>query len=345
MPARSGRRRWCALVAGMALLSACREQGAVPPALAQGNAATRPLTEAAQQAATAFDGQQAYAHLVRICEFGPRISDSPGMHKQQEYAAEHFHRHGAEVRRQRFRVRHPRDGSPVTMANLIARWRPQLAARILLCAHYDTRPFPDRDRENPRGVFLGANDGASGVAVLLELARQLEHLATPWGIDCVLFDGEEFVFSEDDTYFLGSEYFARRIIQERPRWHYRWGLLLDMVGDADLLLPQEGNSRGWSDTRPLIDTLWQTAGRLGFREFVAEERFAVRDDHLPLHDIAGIPVCDIIDFEYPYWHTQADTPDKCSAASLARVGQVVAAWLAELSPPPHGPPARALGNP
>jgi glutaminyl-peptide cyclotransferase len=274
-----------------------------------------------------FNGAQAYEWLKQLCAIGPRPSGSPGMEAQQKLLAEHFQKLGAQVEFQRFRVRHPRDGSWVPMANILVRWRPDRTDRILLCAHYDTLPFPLRDPENPRGRFVGANDNASGVAVLMELARDIPSLPTKYGIDFLLLDGEEYIFSEQDRYFLGSEYFAREYLKHKPGHKYRWGVLLDMVGDADLQIYQERNSLWWRDTRPLVEDLWATAARLGVREFVPKPMHEVRDDHVILHDIGHIPCIDVIDFDYPPWHTQGDTPERCSPLSLAKVGWVIREWL------------------
>jgi len=274
-----------------------------------------------------FDGARAYRCLEQICALGPRRSGSPGMADQQKLLVDHFGKLGGEVRLQKFRYDHPTDGSPVPMANLIVHWHPQSRERILLCAHYDTLPFPMLDKQDPQGTFIGANDGGSGVAVLMELAHEIPNLRLKYGVDFVLFDAEEFIFHSGDRYFVGSEYFARAYDRDRPPYRYRWGVLLDMVGDADLQIYQERNSMWWRDTRPLVKAIWATAGRLGVREFIPRKKHEVRDDHLPLHNIAGIPTCDIIDFDYPPWHTQGDTLDKCSALSLAKVGWVVREWL------------------
>lgn len=275
-----------------------------------------------------FDGARAYDYLKQICDLGPRPSGSPGMAAQQKLLTEHFQQLGGKVNLQQFRVRHPRDGSEVRMANTIVRWHPERKERILLCAHYDTRPFPDRDPINPFGTFLGANDGASGVALLMELAHHIPDLDGKLGVDFVLFDGEEFVFNDDtDVYFLGSEYFAREYAAGKMDGRYRWGVLLDMIADADLQIFEERNSVGWRETRPLVREIWQTAGQLKVREFIPKPKHELRDDHLPLRNTGKIPTIDIIDFDYPYWHTEADTPDKCSALSLAKVGWVVIDWL------------------
>jgi glutaminyl-peptide cyclotransferase len=281
-----------------------------------------------------FDGQRAFEYLQQIGAIGPRYSGSPGMIKQQELLASHFTRLGAQVEYQRFNVPDPRDGRRVPMVNLIVHWLPKKEDRILLCAHYDTLPFPMRDPRDPWGRFIGANDGASGVALLMELGNQMADIRSKYGVDFVFFDAEEYIFDPSDRLFLGSEFFARKYRTARRDYRYRWGVLLDMVGDADLQVYQERNSAWWRDTRPLVADIWATAARLGVREFVPRKKHEVRDDHLPLHDIAGIPTCDIIDYDYPdgeenrFWHTTADTADKCSPLSLAKVGWVVREWLA-----------------
>lgn len=275
-----------------------------------------------------FPGERAYEYLKTICSFGRRPSGSQGMARQQNWLEEHFTKLGGDVSWQEWTVRHPEDGSEVLLRNLIVQWHPDRKDRILLCAHYDTRPFPDEDRRNPRGTFIGANDGASGVAVLCALGAELKSLDSRYGVDFVLFDAEELVFDKRrDPFFLGSEHFARLYRSEPPQHRYHWGVLLDMVGGRDLKLFQEINSTNWPDTRPLVNDIWQTAARLRVKEFVARPKHEVRDDHIALHDIAGIPTCDIIDFDFPFWHTQQDVPERCSAKSLAKVGWVLHEWL------------------
>jgi len=272
-----------------------------------------------------FDGRRALADLTKLCDFGPRPSGSEAMRKQQDFLEKHFTDLGATVVRQTFPVRHPVDGSRVDMVNLIIQWRPAAKERYLLCVHYDTRPYPDQDRQNPRGRFVGANDGASGTAVLMELGRAMKDLTGKNGVDFVLFDGEELVYTERDEYFLGSTYFSRAYREQPPAYRYRQGVLLDMVGDSNLRIRQEQNSIQLA--RYVVGDVWGAAARLGVREFEAAVGPNVRDDHLPLNNIANIRTCDVIDFEYPYWHTEADTPDKCSADSLEKVGRTIHEWL------------------
>lgn len=285
----------------------------------------------------AFDGQRAYEYLKAICALGPRYSGSAGMRKQQELLSEHFAKLGGAVSTQQFSgTLDPRTRRPVPMANLIVTWHPEAKERILLCAHYDTRPLPDQDRDPQKrrnGVFLGANDGASGVAALMELAHHVPQSPAKLGVDFVLFDAEEYVFDDQrDQYFLGSRHFAQQYRRRPPPHRYVAGVLLDMVADARLSVYQEQHSVSWPDTRPIVKEIWSTAQRLGVREFIPRARYIVRDDHVPLHEIARIPVCDVIDFRYPdaansYWHTTADVPENCSADSIGKVGRVVLAWL------------------
>jgi len=279
-----------------------------------------------------FDGAKAYQYLKEICKIGRRPSGSPGMEAQQKLLSEHFRKLGAKVQLQRFRAQNPQGGPEVSMANLIVEWRPESKERILIATHYDTLPYPLMDRANPRGVFVGANDGASGTALLMALGHDMPGLKTTCGVDFVFFDGEEFVFDMDGTYFLGSEFFSTSYAKESPPYRYRWGVLLDMIGDADLQIYQERNSMWWEDTRPLVEAIWGRARRLGVREFIRKQKFEMRDDHLALHNIAGIPACDIIDFDYPAWHTRGDTPERCSALSLAKVGWVIREWLIAARP-------------
>jgi len=282
-----------------------------------------------------FDGDAAYKYLSQICELGRRPSGSEGMAKQQRILQDHFTKLGGTVSFQAFDVRHPEDGSRVTMKNLIVQWHPERKERILLCAHYDTRPFPDQDRLRPRGVFIGANDGGSGVAVLSELGKHMPGLTGRYGVDFVFFDGEEFLYDKNrdrDRYFLGSQFFAKKYVAEPPEYRYVKGVLLDMVGDADLQILKERISM--RHARRVVDDVWRTAKRLGVTEFSSRVRSGdIRDDHVPLNRIAKIPTIDIIDFDYPsprhrsYWHTEQDSADKCSAESLGKVGWVILEWL------------------
>ena len=279
-----------------------------------------------------FSGTRAMEYLEAICELGPRPSGSEGMEKQRELLIRHFQKAGATVFRQAFRSRDGRNGDWVRMENLIVSWHPERNDRVLLGAHYDTRPYPDRDRRDPRGIFLGANDGASGVAVLMELADSVAELKGTVGVDFVLFDAEEYVFEERrDSYCLGSLFFARQYAGSRKAgtisYAYRCGVILDMVGDRNLTIWQEQQSVDWHDTRPVVESIWATAKQLQIQEFVPRPKYLINDDHVPLRMTGGIPTCDIIDFDYPHWHTTQDIPENCSAHSLGLVGRVILSWL------------------
>ena len=294
------------------------------------------LFETGQQAGlkeVPLDADRCFSWLKKICAIGSRISGSEGMKRQQALLREHFTKLGATVQMQEFDIRHPLDGSRVQMQNMIVHWHPEKKERILLAAHYDTRPFPDQDPRNPQGTFVGANDGASGTALLAELGHLMGSYKGPYGIDFVLFDGEEFVFQvKGGEYFLGSMHFARSYRNDPPPYQYKWGVLLDMVADKDLQIYYEINSMRYA--RSLVFDIWKTAARLGVKEFRARSRHEIRDDHLPLNQVALIPTCDLIDFDYPrpglntsYWHTEQDRPENCSGVSMARVGWVVWEWL------------------
>lgn len=281
-----------------------------------------------------FSGARAFKHLEAIAALGPRPSGSPGMARQRDLVVAHFQAAGGKVTRQPFQIRDRRSGQPVPMENLIVEWHPDHTDRVLLGAHYDTRPFPDRDPADSRGVFLGVNDGGSGVAALMELSAAVRALDGPVGVDFVLFDAEEYVVAPRDPYCLGSNFFARQYAAARQAgtlpYHYRCGVILDMVADRDLEIFQEQQSASWPDTQPVVDALWGTAARMGVRQFVPRPKYTIEDDHVPLRMIGRIPTCDVIDFDYPQWHTTHDTLEHCSAESLEAVGAVVLEWLRSL---------------
>lgn len=284
-----------------------------------------------------FDGTAAFEWIEKMCAIGPRVMGTDSMKQQQEMLRKHFESLGGHVEMQRGQWRNPQTGKATPLANMIVRWHPERRERILFCAHYDTRPFPDQDPINKRGVFVGANDGGSGVAVLCELGRHMPNFNSELGVDFVLFDGEEFIFDPNrDRYFLGSELFARQYAADKQRnYSYRAAVLLDMVGDQFLDFYQERNGLRWRDSRWIVKSIWAKAKELGVTEFIDRPyNKEILDDHIMLHKFGKIPACDIIDFNYrsrdrrkSYWHTTEDTPDKCSALSLAKVGWVIHEWL------------------
>jgi glutaminyl-peptide cyclotransferase len=284
-----------------------------------------------------IDGTRAYGYLKELCKIGPRVAGSEANTRQRLLVSKHFEAKGAKVSEQAFTGKDPKSGAKVSMVNLVGSWRPEQLQRVVIGAHYDTRPFPDEEADpaNRKLPFLGANDGASGVALLMEIANHLEKLTTSYGVDLVLFDGEELVYGQGANnqvgeYFLGSKEFARRyadgVDTRRIRYRYVAGMVLDMVGDKNLTIDQEENSVALAPA--LVREVWTVARQLratGFRNRVGQ---AVLDDHLPLNN-AGIPTIDLIDFDYPQWHTSQDLPEHCSAASLEQVGKVVTGWLSQ----------------
>jgi hypothetical protein len=277
-----------------------------------------------------LDAKRSMRYLEQICAFGSRVSGSDGMLKQQDLIIKHFRQFGCGLMDQKFDVAHPISGRPVRMRNLIVSWNPKATKRVLLCCHYDTRPFPDKDRFRPRGVFIGANDGASGVALFMEMAHHMKSITPRYGVDMVFFDGEELVYRKGDKYFLGSEYFSKWYKNSPPKnYRYTCGVLVDMIADRRLSLPIEKNSLRLAPK--VTRSVWATARRMRVREFSSRAKYEVRDDHLSLNEIAGIPTCNIIDFDYPHWHTRQDNPSACSGISMVKVGKVLMQWLTEVS--------------
>jgi len=271
-----------------------------------------------------FSGREAFRFLTRQTDFGPRNPGSKGHARCLAYLEQTLRGLADSVRLQAF-SHTGYDGAQLQLTNIIASFRPASAARILLCAHWDSRPRADRDPDAKRRdePILGANDGASGVAVLLHIATLLK-ARPPWvGVDIVLFDGEDYGLEGDTgNYLLGSRHFAQTASRTVTP---RFGILLDMVGDAALELPREGFSVRYAPD--VVNEVWSAARSLGVTEFVDYLGGEIIDDHLPLNE-AGIRTINIIDFNYPdpthrYWHTHDDTPERCSPESLEAVGTVV----------------------
>jgi Zn-dependent M28 family amino/carboxypeptidase len=215
-------------------------------------------------------------------------------------------------------------GDSLTLTNVVARFRPDATRRILLLTHWDTRPTSDEaadpaDRDTP---LPGANDGGSGTAVLMELARVLAEQAPPLGVDLLFVDGEDYGPTTADM-FLGARRYAETLPDEgRPIY----GVLLDMVGDRDPRFPPEATSVEFAPI--VVRKVWQAARRMGYAEYFPERAVGpLGDDHIPLLE-AGLPTVDVVDFSYgpgnAWWHTPDDTADKLSATTLKMVGEVMA---------------------
>jgi hypothetical protein len=283
-----------------------------------------------------FDSARAVKYLKQLCEIGPRISESPGMKKQQELIEKHFKDLGATVTRQVFKARQRSRKTDTEMVNLIVSWNPERTRRVLICSHYDTRPIADQEpnRTNWNKPFVSANDGTSGVAFLMELGHHMKDVKTDFGVDFIFFDGEEYVFETNplgggDKYFFGSEHFAEEYLKSKDKRKHRYdaGLLLDLFAGKDAQLKVERFSL---EAAPrLVEQVWGVAKNLGAKSFKFEQGHEVQDDHLALNRV-GIPAIDIIDFDYAHWHKLTDTPDKVSGEQMAEVSKVITVWLQKI---------------
>lgn len=269
---------------------------------------------------TDFSGDKALAHVQRLVDFGPRPPGSDAIEKSRGYIKQELKSSGWRVIEQVFTDHTPR--GQIRFVNLIARFgdSPKTNDLFLLCSHYDTKIF-DTFR------FVGANDGGSSTGLLLELARvlaQQPRLAEK--IEFVFFDGEEAVenFSDTDGIY-GSRHFARELVHDGSAKSFRGGILFDMVGDRslDITLPPDSPAK-------IAREIFASAGALKLRNYFTYFHQDITDDHTPLNAI-GIPVVDVIDFHFDFWHTADDTMDKLSAQSLQIVGSVAAYYLSEFA--------------
>ncbi len=282
-----------------------------------------------QSAAPAFNGEAAYDLLLKQCEFGPRNPGSEGYRQCKTWLISQLQRYADTVFTQPFTYRDLKEGKEHNLENIIARFHPEQRSALLLGAHWDTRPWADWDpyperRDEP---IIGANDGASGVAVLLEIARLLHDNPQNLGITIVLFDGEDLgVSGVNESYANGAQYFAKNLPIRKPHA----AIVLDMIGDTELTIPIERNSYRFAPG--LVKELWQLADRLNLTAFESRLGDSIYDDHVPLWEYAGIPAVDLIDFHYPrpgenFWHTHDDVPENCSPASLGQVGTLLVEFI------------------
>ena len=276
-----------------------------------------------------FDEDHAFEYLVAQCDFGPRNPGSEGYYACLDFIINELDQSADDIILQDFRYREQRYRKRYDLQNIIARFNPDASFQTIISAHWDTRPWADsednrRDRNQP---IIGANDGASGVAVLLELAKIMGETPPPIGVNLVFFDGEDLgVPGENETYCQGSRYFAKNLPIPRPNE----AINLDMIGDKQLHLPVEKYSLEYHPK--LVRYLWGRADDMGLDAFDITPQYAIYDDHVPLHEIAGIPAIDLIDFKYPnpyanFWHTMNDVPENCSAESLEQVGKLMVDYI------------------
>lgn len=317
------RTRFGAILVGGGLLfllgAGCQSGGGSLPA--NGNAAAAPTA-----AASAFDANRAFADLKTQCAFGPRVPSTQAHTKTRDWMVEELRKSADTVSRQDFT--YSTEGKTLPLSNVVAEINAGAAKKVLLCAHWDTRPVADQEIDPARRKqpISGANDGASGVAVILELARVFKAKRPDIGVQIVLFDGEDYGdFQRDQGVFLGSRHYAKDPVLGKPAY----AILLDMVGDKDLGIYREGNSE--RNAPEVNEKIWRAADALGVKSFRYGVRYTIEDDHVQLQN-AGWKAVDLIDFDYAPWHTLDDTPDKCSPAALKAVGDVLARVIYDEKP-------------
>lgn len=290
-----------------------------------------------------FDADSAYAFTAAQCAFGPRVPGSNAHRLCGDYIVQRFKAYGAEVTEQKATVT-AYDNTRLPMHNIIASVRPEATSRVLLCGHWDSRPWADNDPnpDNHHTPVLAANDAASDVAVMLEVCRQLQIQQLQLGVDFICFDVEDYGTPQwaesdndhSDTWCLGSQYWA-----EHPHtYNYRpvFGILMDMVGGQGATFAKEGYSQHFAPQ--VVELVWNTAARLGHSQvFVNRDGGYVTDDHVPVNRVAGIPCIDIVP-NYndgpssfgPTWHTVSDNMEHIDKATLKAVGQTVMQVLYEM---------------
>jgi glutaminyl-peptide cyclotransferase len=276
-----------------------------------------------------FDGERAFGYIEKQVSFGPRIPGSENSGNCREYLMAFFDSLGATVDTMSFIHVNKFSGEEVPMVNVIAGFEgtdQKSSKKYLLAAHYDSRPRAEYDPDTTKreNWIAGANDGASGVALLMELGNLFASRRPRVSIDMALLDGEDYgPPGHLDEYFLGAREMVRRNIGGK----YEFALIIDMIGDRDLKVYREEFSNRYAPQ--LTDYVWDIAAGIGEDVFVDSVGYAVHDDHLSFLTIR-LPSVVIIDFNYDYWHTTHDTPDKCSPKSLRSVGRVVSTLLYKL---------------
>lgn len=285
-----------------------------------------------------FNGDSAYKFVDTQVAFGPRVPNSEGHRACALWLEEKLRSYGAEVMVQNMELT-AYTGERLNARNIIAQFQLQNKKRVMLCAHWDSRPWADADPDpaNHRKPILGANDGGSGVGVLIEIARQLSLQPTEIGIDIILFDAEDYGThaSEESTiensWALGSQYWAR--LPHKQQYNARYGILLDIVGAPDSKFYREGISEQFAAS--IIDKVWNRAASLGYGDtFINRQGGYVTDDHLYVNHFLHIPCIDIINHDPDsengfgsYWHTVKDNMEWISAETLRKVGQTVLAVI------------------
>ncbi len=286
-------------------------------------------------AVPAFNEDSAYESARVQLSFGPRVPNTPAHEKCASYLTGKLKGYSENVIVQKGKIL-AYNGTPLNFQNIIASWKPGTNNRILLCAHWDSRPCADHDPDpkNRKKPVDAANDGASGVSVLLEVARQLSLASPSVGVDILLFDVEDYgppqditIKNSDQYWGQGAQYWANN--PHKTDYFARYGILLDMVGAKNATFLMEGLSMEYASD--IVKSVWAAANRIGYSSFfLFEQGGYITDDHVPLNKIRNIPTIDIIHLDknsetgfYPYWHTTGDTFDKIDKNTLKAVGQTL----------------------
>ncbi len=291
-------------------------------------------SETEQLSFPSFSADSAYVFIERQVAFGPRVPNTTAHKRCAAYLSKELKRFGAEVFEQAAELK-AFDGTKLQAVNIIGSFNPTQSKRILLCAHWDSRPWCDHDPEpqNRKQAVSGANDGASGVGVLLEIARLIGKQPPSVGIDMIFFDAEDYGAPQDaktdmqDSWCLGSQYWAKH--PHRNGYRASYGILLDMVAAPGATFYREQISEYFAPN--IVEKVWKEAQRLGFGHyFVNKKGGAITDDHLYVNRISGIPCIDIIQFDPQsqsgfghYWHTVNDTMENIDKATLHAVGSTL----------------------
>lgn len=279
-----------------------------------------------------FSPDSAYQYTEKQVSFGARVPNTPAHDKCAEYLVNELKKFGAEVIEQKANLQ-AFDGTTLKSENIIGVFNPGAEKRILLFSHWDSRPWADHDPDpkNRKTPVMAANDGASGVGVLLEIARHLAKDKPSVGVDIIFFDSEDYGAPEnsraqnaENSWCLGTQYWAHH--PHVPGYTARYGILLDMVGAPQATFYREQSSDYYAQS--VVDNVWATAENLGFgNHFINEKGGAITDDHIYVNQVAGIPSIDIIDYNPQsdtgfgsYWHTTHDTMDNVSKETLNAVG-------------------------
>jgi glutaminyl-peptide cyclotransferase len=289
-----------------------------------------------------FNADSAYHFVQQQVAFGPRIPNTKAHQQAGNFFIDHFKKQGAVVIVQDFTAT-TYDNQKLFLRNIIASFQPDKPKRILLAAHWDTRPFSDKDKEKPRGYFDGANDGGSGVGILLEIARTLKAAEPPdVGIDIILFDGEDWGFDQATAetlygknvdfplpknlhswWCLGSQYWSKN--KHKPNYSAYFGVLLDMVGAENSVFVKEGYSMEYAPG--IVNKVWSMAARLGYGNiFITKNEGTITDDHVFVNEFAKIPMINIISYDPElgffgdFHHTRNDNMDLISKEKLQAVG-------------------------